>query len=92
MVERARKDANNRLYQLEASMDYDPSADLEKIKAPVLAINFEDDELNPPELGMRLSTAVCMRSQGWTVKIEKWGSRSRKGSFAQETAIHQFLG
>jgi homoserine O-acetyltransferase/O-succinyltransferase len=52
MVERARKgDANDRLYQLEASMDYDPSSDLQRIKAPVLAINFEDDELNPPELG-----------------------------------------
>jgi homoserine O-acetyltransferase len=52
-VERARKgDANDRLYQLEASMDYDPSGDLERIKAPLLAINFADDELNPPELGV----------------------------------------
>jgi hypothetical protein len=52
-VERARKgDANDRLYQLEASMDYDPSEDLERIKAPLLAINFADDELNPPELGV----------------------------------------
>jgi homoserine O-acetyltransferase/O-succinyltransferase len=52
MVERAKKgDANNRLYQVEASMDYDPSQDLGKIKAQLLAINFEDDELNPPQLG-----------------------------------------
>ena len=33
-------------------MDYDPSKDLEKIKAKVLAINFADDEVNPPELGV----------------------------------------
>jgi homoserine O-acetyltransferase len=53
LVERARRgDANDRLYQLEASMDYDPSGELEKIKARVLAINFEDDELNPPRLGV----------------------------------------
>ena len=47
LVERAKKgDANNRLYQVEASMDYDPTDGLGKISARVLAINFEDDELN----------------------------------------------
>jgi homoserine O-acetyltransferase/O-succinyltransferase len=52
LVERAKKgDANDRLYQVEASMDYDPSGDLDRIKARLLAINFEDDELNPPQLG-----------------------------------------
>jgi homoserine O-acetyltransferase len=52
MVERARKgDANDRLYQLESSMDYDPAPNLSRITAPVVAINFADDELNPPELG-----------------------------------------
>jgi homoserine O-acetyltransferase len=52
-VERAQKaDANNRLYQIESTMDYDPSADLEKIKARLLAINFADDAVNPPELGV----------------------------------------
>ena len=53
MVKRAREgDANDRLYQLEASMDYDPTPALGRIVAPVLAINFTDDELNPPELGL----------------------------------------
>lgn len=53
LVERAKKgDANNRLYQVEASTDYDPSGELDKIKARLLAINFEDDELNPPQLGV----------------------------------------
>src|SRR5712672_1741203 len=53
MVAGARKlDANNQLYAIEAVMDYDPSPDLEKIKARLLAINFADDEVNPPELGV----------------------------------------
>ena len=41
-----------RLYRFEASFDYDPSPALEKISAPLLAILFADDELNPPELGV----------------------------------------
>jgi homoserine O-acetyltransferase len=53
LVERAKKlDANNQLYAIEAVMDYDPSRGLEKIKAKLLAINFADDEVNPPELGV----------------------------------------
>jgi homoserine O-acetyltransferase len=45
-------DANDYLYALEASSDYDPSPDLEKITAPLLAINSADDLINPPELGI----------------------------------------
>jgi homoserine O-acetyltransferase len=52
-VERASKgDANDQLYATEAVMDYDPAADLHKIKARLMAINFADDEVNPPELGV----------------------------------------
>ncbi len=45
-------DANDLLYQVNASRDYDPSAGLEKIKAPLLQINSGDDFINPPELGV----------------------------------------
>jgi homoserine O-acetyltransferase/O-succinyltransferase len=45
-------DANDLLYQLEASRDYDPAPGLERIRAPLLAINFADDLINPPELGI----------------------------------------
>ena len=45
-------DANDMLYALEASHDYDPGPGLEKIKAPLLAINSADDLINPPELGI----------------------------------------
>src|SRR5437764_2407934 len=44
-------DANDVLYALDASRDYDPGPDLEKIRAPLLAINSADDLINPPELG-----------------------------------------
>ena len=45
-------DANDVLYALEASRDYDPGPNLEKIHAPLLAINSADDLINPPELGI----------------------------------------
>jgi homoserine O-acetyltransferase len=45
-------DANDMIYYFRASEDYDPSAHLEKIEAPLLAINSADDFVNPPELPM----------------------------------------
>jgi homoserine O-acetyltransferase len=45
-------DANDTLYAVESSSDYDPGADLEQIKAPLVAINSADDLINPPELGI----------------------------------------
>ena len=45
-------DANDMLYQFSASREYDPSPNLEKITAAVLAINSADDPVNPPELGL----------------------------------------
>jgi homoserine O-acetyltransferase len=48
----AATDANDMLYQYNASRDYDPSAQLEKITTAVLAINSADDVVNPPELGL----------------------------------------
>jgi len=45
-------DANDYLYQWEASGDYNPAPGLDRIRASVLAINSADDERNPPELGI----------------------------------------
>lgn len=44
------EDANDVLYQYEASRDYDPAPQLERIQAAVLVVNAEDDERNPSEL------------------------------------------
>jgi homoserine O-acetyltransferase len=46
-----RGDANDHLYQWDASRDYNASPGLERIQAVLLAINSADDERNPPELG-----------------------------------------
>jgi len=48
----AANDANDMLYQFDSSRDYDPSPNLEKITARLLAINSADDVVNPPELGL----------------------------------------
>jgi homoserine O-acetyltransferase len=45
-------DANDFLYQWDASRDYDPGPGLERIRAPVLVVNSADDERNPPETGI----------------------------------------
>ena len=49
---RTNYDANDVLYALEASRDYDPGPYLEKITAPLLAINSADDLINPPDQGI----------------------------------------
>jgi homoserine O-acetyltransferase len=50
--ELATLDANDFLYQVDSSRDYDPSGALEKINAHVIWINSADDFINPPELGV----------------------------------------
>lgn len=45
-------DANDFVYQWDASHDFNPSAALDRIEAPVLLINAADDERNPPETGL----------------------------------------
>ncbi len=45
-------DANDLLYQVQSSRNYDPSPSLEKITAPMVWINSADDFINPPELGI----------------------------------------
>jgi len=61
-------DANDMLYQIEASHDYDPGPDLEKIRAPLLAVNSADDLINPPELGI-LEHEIKRVSKGRAVVI-----------------------
>ncbi len=48
----ARLDANDLIYQLDASREYNPQPKLEMIKAPLIAVNSADDFINPPELGI----------------------------------------
>jgi homoserine O-acetyltransferase len=48
----AATDANNLIYYINASRNYDPSPHLDRIKVPVMWINSADDFINPPELGI----------------------------------------
>ena len=48
----AHEDANDYLYAFEASRDYDPAPKLDRIIAPLIAVNSADDQVNPPELGV----------------------------------------
>ncbi len=57
------KDANDMIYQFDASREYNPALHLQKIKAPLLAINSADDQINPPELKV-LDTAILKVSKG----------------------------
>jgi homoserine O-acetyltransferase/O-succinyltransferase len=48
----AHTDANDFLYYVNASRNYNPGPKLSTITAPVLWINSADDFINPPELGI----------------------------------------
>jgi homoserine O-acetyltransferase len=55
-------DANDFIYQWESSRDYNPAPDLERITAPLLAINSADDERNPPETGLLTRAMTHVRN------------------------------
>ena len=72
-------DANDVLYQWDSSRDYNPSANLERIKARLLAINAADDERNPNELGV-LEREVKRVSNGGAYVIPAGESTSGHGT------------
>ena len=78
-------DANDFLYQWEASRDYDPSPQLERIEAMLLAINSADDERNPPELGI-MERAIARMRNGRLHLIP--GSADTRGHGTTATARH----
>jgi homoserine O-acetyltransferase len=61
-------DANDLLYQVDASRNYDPSILLSTIKAPIMWVNSADDFINPPELGIA-ETEVKLIANGRFVLI-----------------------
>jgi homoserine O-acetyltransferase/O-succinyltransferase len=67
--------ANDVIWEFDASRDYDPSAGLGLIQAPLLAVNFADDELNPVELG-GLERAITQVKHGRAVTVPA-GPKSR---------------
>ncbi|HVJ53766.1 MAG TPA: alpha/beta fold hydrolase [Aliidongia sp.] len=56
------RDADDYLYDFESSRDYDPAPGIGRIKAPMLAINFADDEVNPAGLAVTRETIAKIPS------------------------------
>ena len=54
-------DANDVIYAFDASRNYNPEPEIEKIVAPTVAINSQDDEVNPPELNLMEPVIKKMR-------------------------------
>jgi homoserine O-acetyltransferase len=87
-------DANNILYRFEASFDYDPEADLPKIKAPVFAVLFADDELNPIELGTVARVMKRVPNQQHIIvpaSTETEGHRTQVKSVVWESQFRKWL-
>jgi homoserine O-acetyltransferase/O-succinyltransferase len=87
-------DANDVLYQIEASYDYDPGPGLEKIRAPLLAINSADDLINPPELGI-LEREITRVAKGRAVVIpfssDTRGHGTHTIATVWKTYLHELL-
>lgn len=56
----ARGDANDTIYQLDSSRNYNPWSNLEKITVPMLWINSADDFINQPGYGITGKAAARM--------------------------------
>jgi homoserine O-acetyltransferase/O-succinyltransferase len=63
-------DANDVIYAIESSTDYDPGPGLGGIIAPLLSINFEDDLINPPELNI-LEQNIRLVKRGKAILIPR---------------------
>ena len=80
-------DANDYLYAWEASHDYDPSGDMEKIEAVTLAINAADDERNPPETGV--TAAAVKRIKNGRLYLIPAGTETRGHLTTGNAAFYQ---
>ncbi len=62
------EDVNDVIWEFEASRDYDPAPGLGRIAAPLLAVNFADDDINPAALG-GLARAIAKVPRGRAVTL-----------------------
>ncbi len=83
-------DANDILYALRASEDYDPGPGLQKIRAPLFAVNSADDLVNPPELGI-LEREIQRVPRGRAVVIPLSDATRGHGSHTVAALWKQYL-
>jgi homoserine O-acetyltransferase len=84
------RDANDVLYAFAASEDYDPSPDLEKIEAPLLAVNSADDLINPTDLGI-LEREIVRVKRGRAVVIPESPETVGHSSHTKASLWKQYL-
>lgn len=83
-------DANDLLYQIEASYDYDPGPGLGRIRVPLYAVNSADDLINPPELGI-LEKQIARVPHGKAVVIPFSDQTRGHGSHTIAVLWKQYL-
>jgi homoserine O-acetyltransferase/O-succinyltransferase len=83
-------DANDMLYQFEASGDYNPEPHLSEIRAPLWAINSADDEVNPPELG-QVARGIEKVRHGRYILIPTSDETRGHGTHSQAAVWKQYL-
>jgi homoserine O-acetyltransferase len=86
----AQLDANDMLYQFDASRDYNPEPDLERIEAPLLAINSADDQVNPPELGI-LERAIRRVRRGRAIVLPTSEATYGHGTHSHPAVWQRYL-
>jgi len=84
------EDANDILYAVAASRDYDPGPGLENIQAPLTAVNSADDLINPPELGI-LEREIKRVPHGRAIVIPFSESSHGHGSHTYAVLWRQYL-
>jgi homoserine O-acetyltransferase len=83
-------DANDALYAFESSHDYDPAPGLEKIQAPLVAINSADDLINPPDLGI-LETEIKRVKHGQAIVVPESSETRGHGTHTRAVVWKQYL-
>ncbi len=86
----AKSDATDVLYAFEASQDYDPGPGLEKIRAPLVAINFADDLINPPELGV-LESQIKRVKDGKAIPMPESDKTNGHGTHTLAAVWQEYL-
>lgn len=85
---------NDVIWEFDASRDYDPSSGLGLIQAPLLAVNFADDELNPVELG-GLARAIVQVKRGHAVTLpvgpNSYGHQTLRHAEVWQDCVRQLL-
>ena len=83
-------DANDVLYAFESSSDYDPGPSLEKIQAPLIAINSADDLINPPDVGI-LEREIKRVPHGKAIVIPESSETRGHGTHTRAVVWKQYL-